>query len=84
MSTDRFVIRVVVVTVALLAAVALIAMCGLALRHDPIPQDLKESFLMLAAALVGLLAKTSTPADDTQQVHVVNEPDEPIPVEPGA
>lgn len=83
MNTDRYVIRVVVVTVAVLAAMCLATMCALALRHDAVPPELKEAFLLLAGAFIGLLARTSTPADDApQQVTVVTEPAGPMAVDP--
>ena len=80
MTSDHFAVRVVVVTIAAGAIIGLVAVGYLATTGTTIPDQLDRLVTLFAGALIGVLARTSS-VDDTQQVQVMNEPAEPIPVE---
>lgn len=79
MSSDNFSVRVVVCVLGVGVLIGLVAMAYLSFTGTAIPDPLDRLTTLMAGALIGVLAKTSTAAE---QVQVVNEPDQPVPVEP--
>lgn len=78
MESDRFSVRAVVIT---LGAVVLFVVCGmifLASTQTPIPDSLDRIGFAALGAVAGILAKTSIGAQDVQ---VVNEAEDAVPVE---
>lgn len=82
MTTDRFVIRTVVIGLV----AALLGLCAgiifLAIIDKQIPDQLDRMAFLIGGGVVGLLAKTSSSSDSPQAVTVVNPPADPVPVEP--
>lgn len=77
MTTDKFVIRVVVVTIATCTVLSLLGMLAMAYRGDLSEQSIKEVFLLVAGALIAVIARTTAPGDPVdppQQVQVMNDP----------
>jgi hypothetical protein len=85
-NSDTFAVRVVVVVLGVGVLLGLGTMAILAVMETPIPDQLDRLVTLMGGALIGVLAKTSTTgADDPPQpVQVMNEPDEGVPVVPGA
>lgn len=81
MSTDRFTIRTVVVTLAVVVVGGVAAMALLTAVHMAIPDQLDRVINLAAGGLIALLAKTSTASDPPQDVQVVNDSGEPVPRE---
>ena len=65
MNTDKFVIRVVVVTIAagLLISLSAVVVWGT-------DEMRKEAFVLLAGALIGFLARTTASSDQAQEVRL--------------
>ncbi len=61
---DRFVVRVVVLALAVLALAGLLCIAGLALSHTPIPDPINSITSAAAGALGAVLARTSIGGDD--------------------
>lgn len=80
MSTDRLTVRVVVGTLALVVVGGVAVMALLATTHTAIPDQLDRLVSLCAGGLIALLAKTST-GDDAQDVQVVNDDTQPVPVD---
>lgn len=80
MKNDRFTIRGVIVILGLVAVGALLAGSVLAYQGKPIPDFIVATLGAAVGAVGSLLAKTSL--DSTQDVQVVNEPGDPVPVDP--
>lgn len=79
-SSDSFAVHVVVVTIAAGAVIGLIVVGYLATTGTAIPDQLDRLVTLFAGALIGVLARTSS-SSDAQQVQVVNQPADPVPVE---
>lgn len=80
MNTDRFTVRTVVVTLAVVVAGLAAAEVFMALQHITVPQSVDRVLNLALGALTAMLVKTST-SDDTQAVNVVNEDTDPVPVD---
>lgn len=83
MTSDHFAVRVIVATIALGSILGLGAVAYLAITGTAIPDQLDRLVTLFAGAVIGVLARTSS-TDDTQQVQVVNEAKDPVPVDPDA
>jgi hypothetical protein len=84
MSTDRMTVRIVVTVLGAIAFVVVAGGIYLA-DHD---KSLTDAVIAMGSAALGglstFLVSSSTRTDAPQPVNVVNPPDEPVPVEPGA
>lgn len=78
MTSDNFAVRVVVVTLALGTLGSLASISYLAFTGTAIPDQLDRLAFLIAGAIVGTLARTSSGAE---QVEVVNTPADPVQVE---
>jgi hypothetical protein len=81
--TPRPVIVAVAVGLVATMLVGIIGIIVLAVLSKPTPDILANVTLTVVGAVAGLLARTGSDATP-QDVQVVNRPNEPIPVEPGA
>lgn len=80
MSSDHFSVRVVVVALAVSTLGGLGVIAALAVMEQPIPDQLDRLVTLLAGALIGILARTSS---SPERVEVANDPSNPVPVEEG-
>lgn len=76
--SDAFAVRVVTVTLAVVTLGVLAAVAFLSFTQTAIPDPLTRIGDVSLGALVGILAATRTSA---QPVEVVNDPDQPVPVD---
>lgn len=82
MSTDRMTVRTVVFTLAAVVLGGVAAMVFLTATGRLIPDQLDRVVSVSLGAIGGILAKTSSSGDDEpQQVEVVNEPTNAVPVD---
>lgn len=79
--TDRFTVRVVVATLAASVLGGLAAMAYLAMTQTPIPDQLDRLVNFLAGGLAGVLVSTRSTGDPAQPVEIVNNEDQPVPVD---
>jgi hypothetical protein len=83
MPSDKFSVRAVVIVLAIVAIGSLAAMVGLTIVHQQVPDSIDRAFTLSLGALIGVLAQTRTGGQPAQDVNVVNEPANPVPVEQG-
>jgi len=74
MPTDKFAVRLVIATFAIIALFSLAAMTVLAFRHQTIPRALDGAFTFTTGALVGVIAKTTTTEPFGPESQVVEAP----------
>lgn len=82
MTADRFPIRVVVMTLAVLVVGLGVAMVALTIREQPIPDQLDRAFVGALGGFLTLLASTASKpqgGDPALDVTVVNDPGDPVP-----
>lgn len=77
--SDAFAVRVVTVTLAIVTLGVLAAVAFLSFTQTAIPDPLTRIGDVSLGALVGILAATRT--SGAQPVEVVNEADQPVPVD---
>lgn len=80
--TDRFVVRVVVIALAVSVLAGLFGLMYLAITERAIPDQLDRLITFMAGGLVGLLVRTtSDDGPDGTPVQVMNPPHRPVNVE---
>lgn len=81
MNSDHAIPRIVVATLAAVVIIGVAAMSYLATTQTPIPDQLDRLVVGAMGALGAILATTRAAGDPPAEVQVVNEADEPVPVE---
>lgn len=82
MTSDHWSVRVVVGTICVCAVLGVVAVSYLAITGTTIPDQLDRLITLFAGGVLGVLARTSSGPDDPQAVEVVNDPADPVPVDP--
>lgn len=79
--TDKFVVRAVTITICFNVTLGVALVGYLASTGTTIPDQLDRLTTLFAGALIGFLVKTGVDhLAEAQDVNVVNEPKDPIPV----
>lgn len=80
MSGDRWITRLIAITVCVLATSVTMTACYLFTQEIAVPDPLDRLVTFLLGGLVGRLTASST--KEPQDVQVVNMPEDPVPVAP--
>lgn len=84
LGAESFAIRVVVATLSFISVGGLVSEVALALLHTSIPDSIDRLTFAAMGALTATLTKVAAGGrhEDATQVEVVNDPEQPVPVEP--